>query len=119
MSKKRDSKPLYVPPRPSPARTKGSKPQATGDDMVQNGEDIVDGIADLSIKPVKAKKVVRTKTSHDKEKPTRDGVVDSWEDILDGIEDKDKCFKPVSNNSSKLLGPYINNRNDMIVQMMK
>jgi len=89
MSKKRDSKPLYVPPRPSPARTRESKPRAA----ILNG-DIVDGIAELNIKPVNAKKAAITKVNHDREKPTEDGkVVDSWEDIFDSTKDKDK---PVS-----------------------
>jgi len=86
MSKKRDSKPLYVPPRLSSARTRESKPR----DTVQNG-DIVDGIADLSIKSTKTKKAALTATT---EKLTEDGIVaDSWEDIFDSSEDKDK---PVS-----------------------
>jgi len=86
MSKKRDSKPLYVPPRPSPRE---SKPRAT----VLNG-DIADGIAELSIKPINAKKAAIIKANHDKEKPTEDGtVVDSWEDIFDSTKGTDK---PVS-----------------------
>jgi len=82
MSKKRDSKPLYVPPRPSPTRT-DCKAQSTG--VRCSDEDVVDGIADLSIKPVKQRNVAKRKV---KDNPPGDEVVDSWEDFLDDVDDK-------------------------------
>lgn len=65
--KKRDPQPLYVP--------KGK----TRDTITPSGDDLVDGISDLSLKPVKPKKT--TKSNLNGKVVPEAEVPDSWESI--------------------------------------
>ena len=80
MSKKRDSQPLYVP--------KG-KTRGTNKTEPVSGEELVDKISNLSLKPKKVLKKVSTE--NDKVLPKVD-IPDSWESIsADDIENVTKC----------------------------
>jgi len=70
-AKKRDSLPLYVP--------KGMKVRDTSDPETVSGNDLVDGISELSLKTVKSKKT--SKKSGTPNGKTLPEVPDSWECI--------------------------------------
>ena len=77
--KKRDSIPLYVPK----GKISGTNSRETRTQTV-SGDDLVDGISDLSLTPTKPKKVSKKAgTENGKVLPIKTEVPDSWENITD------------------------------------